>query len=141
MSSEPHLGQLLVAARRQFETELTERLNRAGYADVTLAHSGLFAHLDADGTRPVELARRAGMTRQSMGELISDLVARGYVERAPDPTDGRAQLVRLTRAGEELARTARRAIAELERRYERNLGAEGLLALRRGLAEMGTART
>ena len=120
---------------------MTETLHRSGYGDITLAHSGLFAHLDAEGTRPVELARRAGMTRQSMGELISDLVAKRYLERAADPTDGRAQLVRLTAAGEELARAARGAIRKLEQRYERNLGPRGLQALRRGLAEMGTRRT
>ena len=136
MSNEPHLGQLLVAARRRFETDLTHALNRRGYGDITLAHSGLFAHLDPDGTRQVELARRAGMTKQSMGELVSDLVAKGYVERIPDASDGRAQLVRLTRAGEELARAARGAIRDLERRYERSLGPRGLEALRRGLAEM-----
>ena len=141
MSSDAHIGQLLVAARRRFETELTEELNTRGYGDITLAHSALFAHLDPAGTRPTELARRAGTTKQSMGELVADLERKGYVERAPDPADGRASLVRLTPAGRRLARAAQEAIGDLERRYRARLGREGLNALRRGLEEMAAPRT
>jgi len=39
------------------------------------------------------------MTHQSMGELIDTLERRDYVERRPDPDDGRARLVCLTAKG------------------------------------------
>lgn len=40
-----------------------------------------------------ELAEEARMTKQSMGELVAYLERRGYVERLPDPRDGRARIV------------------------------------------------
>jgi DNA-binding MarR family transcriptional regulator len=45
------------------------------------------------------LAERAHMTKQAMAELVAHLEAQGYVERIPDPNDGRAELVRTTTRG------------------------------------------
>ena len=46
--------------------------------------------------RLTELATLAGMTKQSVGEIVDDLVDLGYVERIPDPADSRAKLICLT---------------------------------------------
>ena len=46
-----------------------------------------------------ELAARAQITKQSMAELVAHLEQYGYVERIPDPADGRAKLVRATIRG------------------------------------------
>jgi DNA-binding MarR family transcriptional regulator len=56
-------------------------------------------HLDLEGTRITELARRAEITKQAVGQLVTDLEAVGYVERRPDPTDQRAKIVTLTERG------------------------------------------
>ncbi len=42
------------------------------------------------------------------------LERRGYLHRAPDPSDGRARLVRLTPRGRRAARVAREEIAAIE---------------------------
>jgi DNA-binding MarR family transcriptional regulator len=94
--------------------ELVERLHGAGYRDHTAAHHPVFENIDRDGTRLTELAARAGMTHQSMGELVQTLERRGYLERRPDPSDGRATLVTLTRHGRQAARRAIAEIAEIE---------------------------
>ncbi len=41
------------------------------------------------------------MTKQSVGEIVDDLVARGYAKRIPDPADRRAKLICLTERGRE----------------------------------------
>jgi DNA-binding MarR family transcriptional regulator len=94
--------------------ELVERLHGAGYRDHTAAHHPVFENIDRDGTRLTVLAARAGMTHQSMGELVQTLERRGYLERRPDPSDGRATLVTLTRHGRQAARQAIAEIAEIE---------------------------
>jgi DNA-binding MarR family transcriptional regulator len=94
--------------------ELVERLHAAGYRDHTAAHHPVFENIDRDGTRLTVLAARAGMTHQSMGELVQTLERRGYLERRPDPCDGRATLVLLTRHGRQAARRAIEEIAEIE---------------------------
>jgi DNA-binding MarR family transcriptional regulator len=62
------------------------------------------------------------MTRQSMSELVDYLVARGYLERLPDPTDGRAVLVRRTEKGWAINAIARRVVEETQEEWTRALG-------------------
>jgi DNA-binding MarR family transcriptional regulator len=93
------IGQLLVRATRQFREELFRRARAAGADDLREAHLQVFGTIDWGGTRLTDLAARAQMTRPSMNELVDQLEAAGYLERVPDPSDGRAKLVRLTRPG------------------------------------------
>lgn len=46
----------------------------------------------------------------------------GYVERVPDPNDGRAKVIRLTQRGWEMRRVADEIIAEMEEECSRRLG-------------------
>lgn len=65
--------------------------------------------------RPGTLAEHLRIAPRSATEVVDGLEERGLVERAPDPGDRRATLVRLTAAGEELAAavaTARATEAE-----------------------------
>jgi DNA-binding MarR family transcriptional regulator len=117
-----HVGRLLVAAERRFNDDLLAALHASGLDDLRPAHGAVFANVDPDGTRPSELARRAGMTKQAMGELIADLEAKGYVERRPDPADGRAALLVPTDRGRAADRAADDAIARIEAEYVELLG-------------------
>jgi DNA-binding MarR family transcriptional regulator len=94
--------------------ELVQRLAAAGYDDLPAAYHPVFESIDRDGTRLTVLAARADMTHQSMGELVRTLERRGYVERALDPADRRARLVRLTAKGRQLVRVAVVEIAAIE---------------------------
>ena len=94
--------------------ELIQRLHAAGYRDISAAHHPVFENIDAQGTRLTVLAARTGMTHQSMGELVEALERRGYVNRHPDPLDGRARLVSLTAGGRRLAKRAVSEIREIE---------------------------
>lgn len=98
------------------------------------AHSGVFAHIDVEGgTRLTELARRANITPQAMGELVDDLEQIGYVARRPDPEDRRAKLIVLTPRGVACVQTAFVTIAGIEDRLKQLLGERALLALREAL--------
>ena len=106
------------------------------------AHSGVFAHIDVEGgTRLTELARRANMTPQAMGELVDDLERMGYVTRRPDPEDRRAKLIALTPRGVACVRAAFQTIAGIERHLEQLLGERKLLALREGLKRIVAAES
>jgi DNA-binding MarR family transcriptional regulator len=55
------------------------------------------------GERPLtvpQVARRMGLTRQSVHATVKRMVADGLVELVPNPDHRRSQLVRLTEAGE-----------------------------------------
>ena len=70
------------------------------------------------------------MTKQSVGEVTSDLERLGYVERVPDPDDGRAKLIRLTPKGREAYAIGQRLIDEVECDWAQRFGEEGVTALR-----------
>jgi DNA-binding MarR family transcriptional regulator len=118
---------------------LFERLARAGYADVHPAHAIIFQHLPAEGAHVTELAARAQLTKQYLGRLVTELEALGYLERAPDPTDGRAKLVRLSERGRQITRMAEDIIANIEAAWARRIGEEGYTELRRRLIDLITA--
>jgi len=131
-----HVGALLLEAERRFNEDLVGRLHARGYRDIRAAHGAVFANIDAEGTRATELARRAAMTKQSMGELVADLESKGYVDRRPDPSDARARVVVPTERGRGIDAVADEEIAAIERAYENRLGAEGLRALRHTLERL-----
>ena len=68
------------------------------------------------------MAARAGITRQSMGEIIRGLVALGVVEMRPDPEDGRAKIVAYTPMGREIARAGSQHILDLEHQFVEEFG-------------------
>jgi DNA-binding MarR family transcriptional regulator len=49
--------------------------------------------------RVSDLAAREAMTQPGVTMLVHRMAESGYAERVPDPTDGRATLVRITDAG------------------------------------------
>lgn len=79
-----------------------ERLLEEGYTDLSRGHVMLFRWPTIDGLRPSELATYNQLSRQAINDLLSDLEKRGYLQRTPDPTDGRARIVRLTERGWDL---------------------------------------
>jgi len=119
--------------------ELVERLHAAGYGDHTAAHHPVFENIDPEGTRLTVLAARAGMTHQSMGELVQTLERRGYLERRPDPSDGRATLVLLTRRGRQSVRRAIEEITEIETAWLERFRRAGLDVDLRALLEEALA--
>lgn len=115
--------------------ELIARLHAAGYTDMTAAQHLVFENLDPNGTRLTTLAQRAGITRQAITELVNALRRNGYVELGPDPSDGRARLVRLTTKGREAVRVAINEIAAIEARWQETADRAGLTVNLRQLLE------
>ena len=128
------LIRLLDAAFGEFSEELTKRVEGAGYDDIRPGHGCVFGTIDPEeGSRLTDLAQRAHMTKQSVGEAASDLEQRGYIERVPDPEDGRAKIIRLTDRGLEARALGRRHIDEIEREWAERFGEERVAALREAL--------
>lgn len=123
MERPPDLTSLLLGAHRRIAAELTASMSERGYDDVRPGHGSVFLHVDRRvGSRLGDLAERAGVTKQTMMQVVDDLEARGYVRRVADPVDARAKLVRLTAEGRRCATEFRRALQGVETRTRRRLG-------------------
>lgn len=99
-------------------------------------HSAVFAQLGPDGARLTELAQRAGMSPQAMGELVDELEQLDYVRREPDPADRRAKIVRLTPLGIKVSSAGQRVIVGIEADITQRIGADGHAELRRLLGRL-----
>ena len=124
---------LLDEALELYSTQLAARMADSDYTDLRYSHGCVFGNVDQEGTRLTDLADLAHMTKQSVGEVASDLEKRGYVERVPDPTDGRAKIIRLTERGRRARAIGRELIDEVEREWAERFGAERVVALREAL--------
>ncbi|MGK8464354.1 MarR family winged helix-turn-helix transcriptional regulator [Nocardia cyriacigeorgica] len=135
-AEEPPLGLLLFLPYRSMENRVFAALADAGYADVTLAQARIVQRIGPDGTRLTELAEQAQVTKQTAGFLVDQLERAGYVERVPDPTDGRARLVRLSPRGQRASAVANAVAAEVEHEWSRHLGPRATAQLRRALTRL-----
>ena len=118
------LGALLRAPFDVLQEFVYRDLGEAGFSAVRPAHGAVLRNIAREGSRVTEMAERAGMTKQSMAELIEYLRARGYVELARDPSDGRAKLARLTAQGWKLHDALVRRSREFEHQCARGIGRE-----------------
>jgi DNA-binding MarR family transcriptional regulator len=134
-----NLAILLREPFRTMNARLLERLAERGHPGVRSSHGNVLQYLDDGGTRVSLLAERAQMSKQAMAQLVAHLEAHGYVERVPDPGDGRAKLVRATERGREVYAIARELMGEVEARLAERLGEAKLRRLRALLAELDAA--
>ena len=114
---------LVHEADRTFNLHMVEMTHAAGRPEIKPSHNAVVAHLPSGmPRRAADLAAAAGMTRQSMGELVRELENLGLVEMVPDPDDRRAKLVSWTESGLSMARIGKRHLAVIEQRLEAEFG-------------------
>ena len=132
-SEELPLGVLLFIPYRAMEAATMDGLARAGYTDMTVAQARIAARIDPGGSRITQLAAAAQVTKQTAGFLVEQLERAGYVERVPDPTDGRARLVRIAARGSAAREHILPALAEVEAQWLAHLGRGRMAQLRETL--------
>ena len=129
-----NLRQLLLRASRLVNRDVVAGLQARGYAGLRSTHTTLLSNIDLVGSSVTEAADRAGITKQAMGRLASELEDAGYIRIEADPQDARVRVIRLTAKGNKLMRDSFDVMTELERRYARMIGDGRLKTLLRGLS-------
>jgi DNA-binding MarR family transcriptional regulator len=115
------------------EKAVLDALAGQGFNDITLAQARVFQRIDADGSRLTELADAAQATKQTVGFLVDRLERAGYVERTPDPRDGRARLVLIAERGAAAARASVDVLAAVEAQWAAHLGVARARQLREAM--------
>ena len=139
-----HLGRLLGHAMRRFDARVLHLMahnvdvplalsNLAARAQVSAAHIHITRHLSLQGSRLSELADSAGMTKQAMGDLVSQCEAWGLVTRTPDPLDARARRIVFTDTGLAWLRAFEQAVAQTEAEFKQEVGADVATVVTLGL--------
>lgn len=132
------MGALLRFPYEELARRIYGQMPDNGFPEIRPAHSSLLRNISSTGSRVVDLAEQAGITKQSMAYLTESLQAAGYVDVEPDPADRRAKLVRLTARGDAAVTTLRRLSGAAEDELVAKLGKEKIEALRALLSEVGS---
>jgi len=128
-----HLGRLLGEAMRRFDARVLELMasnpevplalsNLASRAQIGAAHVHITRHLSLRGSRLTELAASAGMSKQAMGDLVTQCEAWGLVRREADPLDARARRIVFTADGLLWLEAFRQAVATAEAEFKAQVG-------------------
>jgi DNA-binding MarR family transcriptional regulator len=139
-----HLGHWLYLAGRRFETRVLALVGKSAEAPLALsnlaarqqvnaAHLHVTRHLRLQGDRLTDLAERAGMSKQAMGDLVDQCAAWGLVRREPDPQDRRARRIVFTATGLDWLSAFQKAIEAAEAEARTELGEDVLTVVRLGL--------
>jgi DNA-binding MarR family transcriptional regulator len=116
------IGQLLVRLLYRFRQELLSVAADGGYPDIRTPHLQIFGNLGIDGIRLTDLAARAQLSLAATSEFVTDLQQLGYLERRPDPADGRAKLIFPTPRGRQALDDAGDRVAEIEHDWSTLVG-------------------
>jgi DNA-binding MarR family transcriptional regulator len=118
------VAQLLFKCARLVNERAIERVNRKHGPEPALraSHTALFPHLTSEGVRGADLAKKLGVTKQAISQLVAELEYWGVVEQVEDPKDGRAKLVRFTPKGEQGLLEGLTVLRELEQELEGQIG-------------------
>lgn len=131
-----HLGALLRDPALTINELVSEGLAERGFTDFRPAHGTIGQHIADGGSRITELAQLTQLSKPTVVYLVNDLERLGYVERVPDPGDGRAKLVRLTEHGARAQEAAREIVAQIENDWSAVLGHRDFAALRKQLQRL-----
>ena len=135
-----HFAVLMDLAWRAFRRLLDEGVkHRVAGTELRPSHLRLLSLTPAAGMRVTDLAARAGMTKQALGEFVATLQGAGLLEVTVDERDRRVRLVRPTPAGRELQQVVETAIDEIERRWAAEVGPERWATFREVLAQIGSS--
>jgi DNA-binding MarR family transcriptional regulator len=144
-----HLGRLMGQALRRFDERVLHLMahnaevplalsNLAARAQIGAAHVHITRHLGLNGSRLTDLAQQAGMSKQAMGDLVTQCDAWGLVRREPDPLDARARRIVFTDTGLLWLEAFRQAVAQAEREFRAQVGADVATVVALGLEAYGS---
>jgi len=130
------LARLLGLAARQMAADLNDKLLEAGATGQRDSWNNVMPHIPPAGIRLTDLAARANMTKQAMAELVAEIERRGYLQRAADPADRRAKIIKFTDQGWATVNLALSALGELEAEIAGRLGEPAIRQLRGTLLQI-----
>lgn len=133
--------QLLFKASRLLNERAIAHARTTMSDRIRVAHTTLLPHIDLDGTRLTDLAARVGTSKQAVGELVDELEEMGLLERAADPSDARAKLVRFSKRGRAGILEGLGLLRRMEAEIESRIGATKMRTLHASLTAIVAAET
>ena len=132
------IGALLRVPAQAIQRRLIAGLNASGFSELRLPHMAVLQYPGPDGCRPLELARRAAISKQAMNQLLKSLEQHGYVSREDANDDLRSRRVQLTKRGRAVSKQMIELLEAIEAEWRGALGASRFDELKALLGEVWT---
>jgi DNA-binding MarR family transcriptional regulator len=117
-----------------FDESLQNYLRQKGWPAVTRPQSMVMVSIVRGVTRPSDIARDLGVTRQAVHATINGMIDIGLVELIDDPDDRRSKIVAISGQGSKMREHAREATTLISQELARRIGVPKLEALRAAMA-------
>jgi len=131
-----HMARWLEAVTKRMHADLGAQGGSA-FPGLRGSHRRLLQMIPPEGIRITDLARRANMTKQALGEFMDWLEQAGFVSSGRAPADGRVRLITRTEQGDAAAVEAQRALDAVERGWRGEIGAARYDAMKQVLRQLG----
>lgn len=111
-----------------------------GFAVAKEAATGALDHIGPEGITQSALARALGVSKQAAHQFVDRLVMLDLAARLPDPSDNRANRVRLTARGQQVMTAANEVKAAIEASYRSTMGNSAFAFLKATLNHLPKVR-
>ncbi len=102
LGSAPKLNALLTLLSEALRQRLAVEIAESGFDGLKTSFGQIIGLLGRQGRHVQYMASILGISKQSVAVTVAEMDAQGYVQRAPDPSDRRQVIVRLSPKGENL---------------------------------------
>lgn len=116
-----------------YDLSLQSILKDLGMPSVNRTQSMILLHISSGVTRPSEIAREMGTTRQNIHAMARHLLDHGIIKLVPDPADGRSKQYAFSEDAQELRQTVLSILAYLDRKLADRIGSDTMKSLGRAL--------
>ena len=89
--------------------------------DSTMATGFALLSIEPEGTPSTALGPKMGMENTSLSRLLNSLEERSFIERKPNPDDGRGRLVYLTKLGLKKREISKKIVLEFNKSISEQL--------------------
>jgi DNA-binding MarR family transcriptional regulator len=128
------IGALLRVPAQAIHRRLINELVAAGFDGLSIPHMAVLQFPGPDGVRPGMLAKRAGISKQAMNQLLRSLESLGYIVRSDLQNEGGARVVRLTKRGRAIDAKMAEVLRDIESEWSVVLGPKRFAQLKELLA-------
>ena len=107
-----------------------------GEPGLRASHHRVIGSVPPVGITQTELADRVGMTKQGIGQFVTQLTASGHLRVEPKPGDRRVRIVHRTAKGDASVRDLSRLLDQLESTWSERVGKARYREFRQTLEEI-----
>lgn len=130
-----HLMRWTLRAFYWLDESLQNVLEQEGWPGASHTQSMVILAIGEGITRPSDLGRHLGISRQAVHQVIAGLIRKGIVTLRDDPDDKRSKIVCFSPKAVKIRQSAIRAVDAIEREVARRIGDESYRALTDALSK------